>query len=76
MSEEHPKPDFIEKRLHWGLCYGLLDRYRMAAVIIEGDQGARARAKAMIADVRDGEIRKDEYTQQIEVMMREWEIEG
>ena len=76
MSEEHPKPDFIEKRLHWGLCYGLLDPKRMAAVIIQGDQDARGKAKAMIADVKDGQIRKDEYTRQVEVMMREWEIEG
>lgn len=76
MSEEHPKPDFIEKRFHWGLCYGLLDTKRMAAVIIEGGPDARAKARAIIGDVRDGHIRKDEYARQIEVIMREWEMEG
>ena len=75
-GDAEAKPDFIEKRLYWGLCYGILDTKRMAAVIIEGGHDARARAKAMIADVKDGHIRKDEYVRQIEVKMREWEIRG
>ena len=71
-----PDVDFIEKLFHWGLCYGLLDRRRMACIIIKGGPEARRLARDLIGSVNDGCIQRDEYTRQVEVIMRKWEIEG
>lgn len=70
------RPDFVEKRFYWGLCYGLLNVKRMAAVIIEGGPDARLRAMELLADVKDECIYKDDYTSRIEILMRKWGTEG
>ena len=69
-----PKPEFIEKHFHWGLCYGMLDPERMAAVIVKMTPDAREYARERLSRVRDGCIFKDEYTYQCEAKMREWGV--
>lgn len=76
-NAEPNEPEFVEKRFFWGLCYGLLDVKRMAAVIIRGEgPEIRKRAKEELAGVSDGHLAMDGYTMEIQQKIRKWGIPG
>ncbi len=78
---ENMNPDFIEKRFFWGMCYGVLDPKRMAAVIIkrggeENGKPLRDRALTLLQGVENGAISIDPDAQIVLDKMREWGIPG